>query len=103
VHGAQALAEIPPDKGRGMCGCLVLCGGEVCPHALPAPFGMGADITGNQVLCASYRLPDLEPHNPIIMPGTELDPPVLTDADMPVVSAARCLRWCGVLMLGTAV
>jgi hypothetical protein len=28
---------------------MVLPGGEVCPPALPAPFGLGEDITKNQV------------------------------------------------------
>ena len=48
--------------------------------ALPSPFP-----SDNKVLCACYKLPNSLPHQPIIMEGTELGEPVLTDIDRPQV------------------
>jgi hypothetical protein len=41
-----------------------------------------------QALCACYRLPPHEPHDPVIMEGTVLDEPALTEMDKPRVSVS---------------
>lgn len=46
-----------------------------------------------QVLCCCYRLPDSVQHVSRIMEGTILEPPVLTDADRPIVSGSALDRW----------
>mmetsp|Transcript_1910 Transcript_1910/g.4334 ORF Transcript_1910/g.4334 Transcript_1910/m.4334 type:complete len:1136 (+) Transcript_1910:112-3519(+) len=79
----QAIVPISTEKSNGMSGFLILVSGEACPPVIPAPFDLGEDITNNQVLCACYRLPPHKPHEPKIMEGTQLDEPLLTEADKP--------------------
>lgn len=46
-----ASVTIDPSTSRHVNGALLLCGGEACPSALPAPFGLGEDITREDVTC----------------------------------------------------
>lgn len=68
---AEAKASSPEaiDTGasRGVSGFLLHPDGDVCPPVLPAPFGLGDDITANDVLCAVYKLPPHKRHEPRIM------------------------------------
>ena len=57
--------------------------------ALPSPFP-----SDNKVLCACYKLPNSLPHQPIIMEGTELGEPVLTDIDRPQVGGGEGKTYC---------
>lgn len=81
--GAGASTVLDPKLSNHMHGTLLLCGGEACPSMLPAPFDLGEDITSNKVLCASYCLPAPLPHQPVILEGTQLPEPILTDIDKP--------------------
>ena len=40
-----AMVPLDPAVSRYVNGYLLLCGGEACPSALPAPFKLGEDIT----------------------------------------------------------
>ena len=40
-----AMVPLDPSVSRYVNGYLLLCGGEACPSALPAPFKLGEDIT----------------------------------------------------------
>ena len=42
------------------------------------------------MLCACYKLPPSLPHLPVILEGTEVGEPSLTDIDRPIVSVGMC-------------
>ncbi|GAX79417.1 hypothetical protein CEUSTIGMA_g6858.t1 [Chlamydomonas eustigma] len=83
AEGTLSCVPLDPKSSCCMHGFLLLCGGDACPSALPAPFGLGEDVTNNKVLCSCYKLPPSLTHQPVIMEGTVLDPPILTDIDRP--------------------
>ncbi|GFR47876.1 hypothetical protein Agub_g9685, partial [Astrephomene gubernaculifera] len=86
-RGASAT-PLDPALSRGVHGFMLLCAGETQPSVVPVPFqGLGSDVLNNSVLCITYRLPPHLPHQPRIMEGTQLDPPLLTEADRPVDQA----------------
>ena len=46
----------------GMNGLLLPCAGEANPAVVPAPYDLGEDLTTNNVVVASYKNPDHQPH-----------------------------------------
>ncbi|KAG1677357.1 hypothetical protein FOA52_010736 [Chlamydomonas sp. UWO 241] len=83
AKGDKSCIVMDPEASNHMHGTLLLAGGVACPSVMPAPFGLGENVRDNKVMCGCYRLPPSLPHQPMIMPGTELGAPVLTDADTP--------------------
>ena len=49
------LKQRPRCDAGGMNGLMLMPAGEVCPTVVPAPLGLGDDITSNGVCCACYR------------------------------------------------
>ena len=46
----------------GMNGLLLPCVGETNPAVVSAPYGIGEDLTTNNVVTASYKNPPHQPH-----------------------------------------
>lgn len=68
--GAPPSARaLDPELSQGMGGEVLAPGGEACPAVLPAPFGLGPDVSPNAVVCAAYRLPPHAKHVCSLLPG----------------------------------
>ncbi|KAG2453813.1 hypothetical protein HYH02_002020 [Chlamydomonas schloesseri] len=81
----KSATLMDPAMSRGVHGYMMLCAGETQPSVVPAPMsGLGPDVLNNSVLCITYKLPPHMAHEPRIMPGTQLDAPILTEADRPI-------------------
>ena len=88
-HDDETLSGRVIDATRtGGLGGLLLppASGEPCPSTLPAPPGLGDDVTPNAVVVARYRLPadaETTKHVSRPLPGQPLEPPVVSESDLP--------------------
>ncbi|RMZ55310.1 hypothetical protein APUTEX25_003448, partial [Auxenochlorella protothecoides] len=80
VAGAHPLA--PELLSQGMGGEVLAPGGEACPAVLPAPFGLGPDVSPNAVVCAAYCLPPHAKHVCALLPGAVEEEPIVTAEDL---------------------
>jgi len=71
----------------GLGGLLLAPYGEACPPSLPPPLpGMGDPVTPNAVVTARFRLPPpRDGHRHVCRPleGQAIDPPIVSEADLP--------------------
>ena len=74
---------LDPEASGGMAGYMALGAGDPCPPVLPAPFGLGDDITANGAMCVTYLNPDPQPHLPKLQKGTILPDPRVDEKDLP--------------------
>ena len=80
---AEKTLSMDPKLSDGMNATLVSVKREAKPSTIPSPISCRPDIKNNQVIVASLRLPTDRFVPPVLMPGTVLPTPSVTEQDLP--------------------
>jgi hypothetical protein len=82
-RAAEPGEPINTATSQGVSGFLLPVDGEACPARMPAPFSLGADIEGNAVIAAVYKLPQHQEHVCKLLRGIVLPAPSIKAEDLP--------------------
>ena len=79
----EKTLKMDPKRSKGMNATLVSVKRDAQPAMVRSPLSSRKDITNNQVVVASMRLPTDRFIPPVLMPGTVLPTPIVDEGDLP--------------------
>jgi 5'-3' exoribonuclease 2 len=82
-EGEEMTLKMDPKRSKGMNATLVSVKREAHPSTITSPMSNRQDINDNKVVVASMRLPTDRFVPPVLMEGTVLPTPVVSEGDLP--------------------